>query len=82
MGCGWEKMCAGAAEGDLDGSFGFVIPTDMAERPHLAAGDLIWAVETDRGILLTPYDAEVDPGIAVAAYAAGTSRTALRGLAR
>jgi putative addiction module antidote len=32
------------------------LPKDMADRLHVRAGDEICAFETERGILLTPYD--------------------------
>jgi putative addiction module antidote len=66
----------------VGGSIGATIPRDMAERLHLAAGDRVLAVETDRGILLTPYDPDVEAGLAVAAHAAKKFRNALRELAR
>jgi putative addiction module antidote len=66
----------------VGGSIGATIPKDMAERLHLAAGDRVLAVETDRGILLTPYDPDVEAGLAVAAYAAKKFRNALRELAK
>jgi hypothetical protein len=34
------------------GSIGATLPTEMAERLHLEAGDRMLAVETDSGILL------------------------------
>jgi len=54
----------------------------MAERLHLEVGDRVLAVETDRGILLSPYDPEVEAGLAVAARAARKFRNALRELAK
>lgn len=54
----------------------------MAERLHLEAGDRVLAVETDRGILLTPYDPDVEAGLAVAAHTAKKFRNALRELAK
>lgn len=63
-------------------SVGATIPKDMAERLHLEAGDRVLAVETDRGILLTPYDPDVEAGLAVAAHAARKFRNALRELAK
>jgi antitoxin MazE len=63
-------------------SIGVTIPKDMAERLHLAVGDRVLAVETDRGILLTPYDPDVEAGQAVAARAARTFRNALRELGK
>ncbi len=64
------------------GSIGATIPKDMADRLHLEAGDRVLAIETDRGILLTPYDPDVEEGLAVAAHAARKFRNALRELAK
>jgi len=66
----------------VGGSIGATIPKDMAERLHLEAGDRVLAVETDRGILLTPFDPDVEAGLAAAAHAAKKFRNALRELAR
>ena len=66
----------------VGGSIGATLPKDMAERLHLQVGDRILAVETDRGILLTPYDPDVEAGLAVAAHAAKKFRNALRELAK
>lgn len=55
---------------------------DMADRLHLEAGDRVLAVETDRGILLTPFDPEAERALRVAAKAAKTYRNALRELAK
>ena len=54
----------------------------MADRLHLAVGDSVLAIETDRGILLTPYDPTVEEGLAIAARAAKRYRHALRELAK
>jgi len=66
----------------VGGSIGATLPKDMAERLHLQVGDRILAVEMDRGILLTPYDPDVEAGLAVAAHAAKKFRNALRELAK
>lgn len=66
----------------VGGSIGATLPKDMAERLHLEVGDRVLAVETDRGILLTPYDPDVEEGLALAAEAAKQFRNALRELAR
>ena len=66
----------------VGGSIGATIPKDMAERLHLAVGDRVLAVETAHGILLTPYDPDIEAGLAVAAHAAKKFRNALRELAK
>lgn len=66
----------------VGGSIGATIPKDMADRLHLAVGDRVLAVETERGILLTPYDPDVAAGLVVAAHAAKKFRNALRELAK
>jgi len=66
----------------VGGSIGATLPKDMADRLHLTAGDPILAVETDRGILLTPYDPTTERALMIAAKAARKYRNALRELAR
>jgi putative addiction module antidote len=64
------------------GSVSATLPKDMADRLRLEAGDRILAVETDSGILLTPYDPETERALRVAAKAAKKYRNALRELAK
>jgi putative addiction module antidote len=64
------------------GSVSATLPKDMADRLRLEAGDRVLAVETDRGILLTPYDPETERALKVAAKAAKKYRSALRELAK
>jgi putative addiction module antidote len=66
----------------VGGSIGATLPKDMAERLHLTVGDRVLAVETDRGILLTPYDPTTERALAIAAKAARKYRNALRELAK
>lgn len=66
----------------VGGSISATIPKDMADRLHLEVGDTLLAVETDRGILLTPYDPDVEVGLAIAGQAAKKFRNALRELAK
>ncbi len=66
----------------MGGSVGATLPKDMAERLHLEAGDDVLAVETTNGILLTPYDPDVEEGLALAATAQKQYRKALRELAK
>ena len=66
----------------MGGSVGATLPKDMAERLHLEAGDEVLAVETANGILLSPYDPDVEEGLAVAVEAQKRYRRALRKLAQ
>ncbi len=66
----------------VGGSVGATLPKDMAERLHLGPGDRVLAVETERGILLTPYDPSLEQALAIAARAAKKYRNALRELAK
>jgi putative addiction module antidote len=66
----------------VGGSIGATLPKDMADRLHLAAGDRMLAVETEEGILLTPYDPDVRDALAAAAYNARKFRNALHELAK
>jgi putative addiction module antidote len=64
------------------GSVSATLPKDMAERLHLEPGDRVLAVETEKGILLTPYDPNVERALEIAASAAKKYRNALRELAK
>lgn len=64
------------------GSVSATLPKDMAARMRLEPGDRVLAVETDRGILLTPFDADAEAALNAAARAAKKYRGALRELAR
>jgi putative addiction module antidote len=66
----------------VGGSIGATIPKDMADRLHLGVGDRVLAIETDDGILLTPFDPDIQEALDVAGQAAGRFRNALRDLAR
>jgi putative addiction module antidote len=64
------------------GSVSAILPKDMADRLRLEAGDRVLAIETDRGILLTPYEPEAERALKVAARLAKKHRNALRELAK
>lgn len=64
------------------GSVSATLPKDMAARLRLEPGDRVLAVETDRGILLTPFDADAEAALKAAARAAKKYRGALRELAK
>ncbi len=64
------------------GSVSATLPKDMADRLRVGAGDRMLAIETERGILLTPYDPVTEEALAIAADGARKYRNALRELAK
>lgn len=64
------------------GSLSATLPKEMADRLHLSAGDTVLAVETDQGILLTPYNEDDARVLEAARQVAGKYRNALRELAK
>ena len=66
----------------VGGSVGATLPKDMADRLNLGVGDRVLAVETDQGILISPYDPTVEKALALAARAGKQYRNALRRLAK
>ena len=66
----------------MGGSVGTTLPKDMVDRFRLAAGDEVLAVETASGILLSPYDPDVEEALAIAARAQKRYQAALRRLAK
>ena len=66
----------------VGGSIGTTLPKDMAERLHIEPGDRLFAIETEGGILLTPFDPVAQNALAIAAEAAKQFRGALHELAK
>jgi putative addiction module antidote len=66
----------------VGGSVGATLPKEMVDRLDLAPGDRVLAIETEQGILLTPYSDELDADLAATRSAAKRYRTALRELAK
>jgi len=66
----------------IGGSVGTTLPKDMADRLHVEPGDTLLAVETDQGILLTPYGRVTRKALKLAASSAKRYRNALRELAK
>lgn len=64
------------------GSVAATLPKDMVDRLNLGVGDRVLAVETEQGILLTPYDPTMAEALDLAAAAAKRYRHALRELAK
>ena len=61
-----------------EGRLHATLPKDIADRLRVEAGDRVLAVETDLGILLTPYDPDAERALRVAANAAKKYRNALQ----
>jgi len=66
----------------MGGSVGATIPRDIADRLHIQAGDEIFVVEQEDGILLTPYDPDFQKAIMAYERTASKYRNALRELAK
>lgn len=64
------------------GSIAATLPKEMAERLHLEAGDRALVVETEKGVLITPYDPSVEKQLATARRLAKKYQNALRELAK
>jgi putative addiction module antidote len=64
------------------GSVSATLPKEMAARLNLDAGDRALAVETERGILLTPYDPDIEKALRIARRVSKRYRNALRELAK
>jgi antitoxin component of MazEF toxin-antitoxin module len=65
----------------MGGSVGATIPGDLADRLHLEVGDTVLMIETEHGILLTPFDEDVVEGLAHAREGARDYQSTLRRLA-
>ena len=66
----------------MGGSIGATLPKDLADRLHLDAGDEVFIVATDEGLLITPYDPTFAEAMAVYRRGAKKYKNALRELAR
>lgn len=64
------------------GSIAATLPKEMADRLNLEAGDRALVVETENGILLTPYDPKTEKALQIARRVAKKYRNALRELAK
>jgi putative addiction module antidote len=66
----------------VGGSVGTTLPKEIVDRLDLAPGDRVLAVETEQGILLTPYSDSLDADLAATRLMAKRYRGALRELAK
>ncbi len=64
------------------GSVSATLPKDMAERLHVGPGDRVFALETDNGILISPYDPSFEQAMRLYERGAAKYRNALRELAK
>jgi putative addiction module antidote len=66
----------------VGGSVGATLPKDMADRLNVGVGDEVFVVETENGILITPYDPTFEKAMAAYGRTAGKYRNALRELSK
>ena len=64
------------------GSISATLPKDMMDRLNIEAGDQLFAIETERGVLLTPYDPNFERAMQIYERGAKKYRNALRELAK
>jgi putative addiction module antidote len=64
------------------GSVSATLPKEMVDRMRLRAGDDVFAVDTQDGILITPYDEATAMALEAGREGARRYRNALRRLAR
>ena len=66
----------------MGGSVGATIPKDLADRLHLDAGDQVFVVATEKGLLITPYDPTFEQAMTAYRRGAKKYKNALRELAK
>lgn len=66
----------------IGNSSGLTIPKDMLERQRLADGDRVHIIETEGGLLITPFDPDFEDAMDAYEEGAKTYRNALRELAQ
>lgn len=64
------------------GSLGTTLPKAMTDRLNLEAGDKVYVIEIEGGILVTPYDPEFEEVMEIEARVRSQYQNALRELAR
>lgn len=66
----------------IGNSSGATLPKAMLERQGLDVGDRVYIVETEQGLLITPYDPAFSEAMAMYQEASKTYRNALHELAK
>jgi len=61
-------------------SAGMTIPKPILDRYHLAEGDAVFLIETDDGVLITPYDPSFKEAMAIYEEGARAYRNAMHEL--
>ncbi len=65
----------------MGGSSGVTLPEELVERLQVEAGDKLLPLETADGVLLSPFDPELESSMDAYERVAGKYRNALRELA-
>lgn len=63
-------------------STGVVLPKELLGRLKVEKGDVLFATETQNGVLLTPYDAKVEEQVRLGREVMKRYRDTLRALAK
>lgn len=66
----------------IGNSSGLTIPKDLLDRQRLEEGDQVHLVETDEGLLITPYNPDFEDAMDAYEDGAKTYRDALRTLSK
>ena len=66
----------------IGNSSGLTIPKDLLDRQRLEEGDQVHLVETDEGLLITPYNPDFEDAMDAYEDGAETYRDALRTLSK
>jgi len=61
-------------------SVGVVLPRELLDRLRIAKGDSLFAIETTKGLVLTPYSPELEAQLTVAEKVMREDRDVLRKL--
>jgi putative addiction module antidote len=64
----------------IGNSSGLTIPKDLLDRQHLEEGDQVHLVETEEGLLITPYDPDFEEAMDAYEEGAKNYRNALHAL--
>jgi putative addiction module antidote len=64
----------------IGNSSGLTIPKGLLDRQHLEEGDQVHLVETDEGLLITPYDPDFEEAMEAYEEGAKTYRNTLHAL--